>query len=61
MTLAVEGQSPLNDLLPAAVPSDVNANVQKTLNQGGECYTLTYEHFIDEIKPTDSISNVYCK
>lgn len=51
----------INDSLPAAVPSDVNANVQKTLHQGEECNALTCEHFIDEIKPTDSISNVYSK
>lgn len=53
-------QASLNDPLPAAATSDANAN-SKTQNQGGESNALTCEHFMDEIKPTDSISNVYSK
>lgn len=51
-------QASLNDPLSAAATSDANAN-SKT--QGEECNALTCEHFMDEIKPTDSISNVYSK
>ncbi len=60
MTIAVQGQAPLNYQLPVAATSDANTN-SKTLNQCEECNALTCEHFMDEIKPTDSISNVYSK
>lgn len=58
MTMVVQGQSPSNDLLPAAETSDANAWI---LNQSEECNPLTCEHFMDAIKPTDSISNVFSK
>lgn len=61
MTMAVQGQSLSSDLLPTAATSDANVNSQRILGQGAERNALTCEHFMDEIQPTDSISNVFSK
>lgn len=58
-TMTVENPS-LNDQLPAVTSSDC-ANPQRILNQSKECNAFHCDDFADDIKPTDSISNVYSK
>ncbi|KAI2645663.1 Cold shock protein 1 [Labeo rohita] len=57
---AAENSSSLHDQLPAVIASDC-ANPKRTLTQSEECNALPSDHFTDDIKPTDSISNTCSK
>ncbi|KAL0152844.1 hypothetical protein M9458_051849, partial [Cirrhinus mrigala] len=57
---AAENSSSLHDQLLAVIASDC-ANPQRTLTQSEECNALPSDHFTDDIKPTDSISNTCSK
>lgn len=50
----------LNDQLPAATASDCE-NPRRTPTHSEECNALPCDHFTDDIKPTDSISNTFSK
>lgn len=53
---AAENSPSLHDQLPAVTASDCT-NPQRTLTQSEECNALPSDHFTDDIKQTDSISN----